>query len=161
MSVNAPFTATNTSVTWNITNAFLKCDICTLDNAVDNQIADHLLSGKPLPINYQTYITQYQTVTAWNINVAIARAVSRLSAFFVSFNYSNATFRAANVFLKDFNTFYHSMAAAADITTIDYNSTLELEYEFSIGSKKFPEYNIKSQGETYTQLEKNNKRYIL
>ena len=46
------------------------------------------------------------------------------------------------------------MAANAEISTVTYNSTLELEYEFSIGSKKFPEYNIKSQGEAYTQLEK-------
>ena len=36
-------TNANCSETWTITNVMLKCDVCTLDNAVDNQIADHLL----------------------------------------------------------------------------------------------------------------------
>ncbi len=79
-------------------------DCITLDNAVDNQIADHILSGKPLPIYYKTYISQYQTLstTTLNANVAIARAVSRLNAIFISFNYGNsaaaAAFRTNNVF---------------------------------------------------------------
>ena len=30
----------------------------------------------------------------------------------------------------------------AEVKTAAYNSTLEVEYEISIGSKKFPEYNI-------------------
>ncbi len=151
---NSSHTTQNTSETWNITNAVLKCDVCTLDNAVDNKIADHLLSGKPLPIHYQTFITQYQTTTSYNINISLNRAVSQLAALFVSFNYTDATFRSNNLFLQDFNTFYHPMAGTAAITSTSYDSTLELEYEFAIGSKKFPEYNLKSQGETFSQLEK-------
>ncbi len=155
------FTAANTSITWSITNLILKCDVCTLDNAVDNQIADHILSGKPLPINYKTFISQYQTIstTTLSANVAIARAVSRLNAIFISFNYGNTAattaFRTNNVFLKDFNTFYHPMSiATAEVNAAAYDSTLEVEYEISIGSKKFPEYNIRSQAEAYSQLEK-------
>ena len=34
----------------------LKCDLVTLDNGLDNEYAKHLLSGKSLPINYDTYI---------------------------------------------------------------------------------------------------------
>ncbi len=155
------FTAANTSITWSITNPILKCDVCMLDNAVDNQIADHILSGKPLPINYKTFISQYQTLstTTLSANVAIARAVSRLNAIFISFNYGNTAattaFRTNNVFLKDFNTFYHPMSVGtAEVNAAAYDSTLEVEYEISIGSKKFPEYNIRSQAEAYSQLEK-------
>ncbi len=127
----APFVAADTSITWSITNPILKCDVCTLDNAVDNQIADHILSGKPLPINYKTYIGQYQTLstTTLNAHVAIARAVSRLNAIFISFNYGDSaatsTFRTNNLFLKDFNTFYHPMSiGTAEVNAAAYNSTL-------------------------------------
>ena len=36
----------NTSIDWQIENVQLKCDLCTLDNALDNSYAQHLLSGK-------------------------------------------------------------------------------------------------------------------
>ncbi len=35
-----------------------------------------------------------------------------------------------------------------------YDVDLELEYEFSIGGKKLPDYGIRSQSEAFTQLEK-------
>ena len=51
------FTADNTSVLWQIQNVQAKCDMCVLDNALDNSYAEHLLSGKSLPINYNTCIS--------------------------------------------------------------------------------------------------------
>ena len=51
---------------------------------------------------------------------------------------------------------------SAEINAVSYSSTLELEYEFSIGNKKFPEYNIGAQSQAYTQLEKRTlKMFIL
>ncbi len=41
----------NTSTDWSINNVQVKCDLCTLDNALDNSYAQHLLSGKSLPIS--------------------------------------------------------------------------------------------------------------
>ena len=38
-----------TSETWSINNVQLKCDVVSLDNTLDNQYTDHLLSGKALP----------------------------------------------------------------------------------------------------------------
>ena len=32
-----------------------KCDLLTLDNSLDNEYASHLLSGKSLPINFNTW----------------------------------------------------------------------------------------------------------
>ncbi len=153
------FTATDTSITWNITNPELKCDLCVLDNWADNHFTEHLLGTdkrKPgvFPINYKKFITQYQTITSWNIDVNFARAVSRLSAIFCSFNNINATFLNNNLFAKDFNTFYHPMNANLDSSTVSYDPTLEVEIDLSIGSKRFPEYRITSVAEAYTQLEK-------
>jgi hypothetical protein len=46
----SPFTIANTSLLWRIESVMAKCDVCTLDNALDNSYAEHLLSGKSLPI---------------------------------------------------------------------------------------------------------------
>ena len=78
----APFGATDTSTDWTIEDVQLKADLCTLDNAVDNQIADHLLSGKALPINYQTWISQSQAVSGQSMSINVARAVTRLSSIY-------------------------------------------------------------------------------
>ena len=45
----APFTAANTSYIWKLENCMMKVDLCTLDNALDNNYVSHLLSGK-LPL---------------------------------------------------------------------------------------------------------------
>ena len=51
-----PSTAASTSLSWHIQNVQVKVDMCTLDNALDNSYAEHLLSYKALPINYNTYV---------------------------------------------------------------------------------------------------------
>ena len=78
------FEAANTSVDWQLEDVALKADLCTLDNAVDNQIADHLLSGKALPINYQTFISQSQVISGASPTVNVSRAVTRLSRAFLN-----------------------------------------------------------------------------
>ena len=55
-----PTVAGNTSISWSILNVMVKCDMCTLDNALDNSYAQHLLSGKSLPINYDTWFLNYK-----------------------------------------------------------------------------------------------------
>ena len=48
--------AGSTSAKWHIENVQIKCDLITLDNAVQNQYAQHLLDGKSLPIACDTFI---------------------------------------------------------------------------------------------------------
>jgi hypothetical protein len=36
---DSPFTAANTSLSWRIEGVMAKCDVCTLDNALDNSYA--------------------------------------------------------------------------------------------------------------------------
>lgn len=61
----------------------VKCDVCTLDNALDNEYAAHLLSGKSIPINFSTYITQSQAITG-DVSVNVSRAMTRLKTIFCS-----------------------------------------------------------------------------
>ena len=48
--------ATNTSKLFELNNAFVQCDVCTLDNNLNNEYSKHLLESKGLPITYTTYI---------------------------------------------------------------------------------------------------------
>ena len=59
-SVTGVFKSDNTSLTWEIQNAQVKCDLLTLDNELDNSYAELLMSGKSLPINFTSYVSQVQ-----------------------------------------------------------------------------------------------------
>ena len=83
--VDAVFTTANTSNDWQIENVQLKCDIVTLENSLQNNYDSHLLSGKSLPINYNTYITQSQAVSGQDVSVNVSRAISRLKSIFYGF----------------------------------------------------------------------------
>ena len=61
-AVTDKFTLENCSNEWIISQVQLKCDFITLDSGLENEYTAHLLAGKSLPINYDTYISQMQTV---------------------------------------------------------------------------------------------------
>ena len=90
-------------------------DVVSLDSALQNSYAEHVLSGKSLPINYGTYIKMQQTVVGDNISVNVSRAVSRLKTIFCSFdgdfNPTPAEKVAYPYYLvkRPFNFFYHPM----------------------------------------------------
>ena len=75
---------TDTSTDWQISDVQVKCDIVTLDNTLQNNYDSHLLSGKTLPINYNTYITQSQVVSGKDVSVNMSRAITRLKSIFVT-----------------------------------------------------------------------------
>lgn len=89
-TVTHPFNNTNTTTLWRIENAVVKCDVCTLDNALDNSYAEHLLSGKSLPINYNTFISQIQSILSGTnigqkkVRLNVTRAISRLKSVFIT-----------------------------------------------------------------------------
>ena len=47
--------AASMSKSWKLESCQLKCDICTLDNALDNNYVARLLGGKSLNIVYNTF----------------------------------------------------------------------------------------------------------
>ena len=52
------FTPAVTSRNWSINKVQVKVDVCTLDNALDNSYAQHLLQGKSFPISHNTFVSQ-------------------------------------------------------------------------------------------------------
>ena len=74
-----------TSNEWQIENVQVKVDMCTLDNALDNSYSQHLLSGKSLPISYNTFVSQLQTApTGDKVLINVSRALTRLKSVFVT-----------------------------------------------------------------------------
>jgi hypothetical protein len=78
------FTNINTSTSWKIQNCQIKCDILTLDNALDNSYVNHLLGGNTLQIVYDTYISSIQTVTSADCQVNVSRSLTSLRSVFMS-----------------------------------------------------------------------------
>ena len=59
----------NNSQLWQIQNPNVKCDVCVLDSALNNEYAALLLSGKALPINISSYVTQMQAMNLNKVNI--------------------------------------------------------------------------------------------
>ena len=155
------FTAANTSENWQIEDVRIICDVVTLDSALQNSYAEHVLSGKALPINYSTFVSQYQTLTSSDAAVNVTRAVSRLKSVFINFDnkHTRGNSDGSNVH-SAVNTFMGPMAPIPDATGVGtyfggpYENLKELQWQLQIGSKMFPEYPCGSIAETFYQLKK-------
>ena len=152
------FSNLNTTQSWQIENVQVKVDVVTLDNQLDNSYAEHLLSGKALPINYQTYVSQMQSILSGaagqqKVRLNVTRALSRLKNVFLTLNQN--TYPAGNVRYKEWNSFYSPMEFYTGETLNKWDAEGEIgDFQIQIGSKLFPEYPIRSHAEAYYQLRK-------
>ena len=149
------FNTANTSNSWKIQNVQMKCDIVTLDNALDNSYAELLLSGKSLPISYNTYISQFQSILSGSVGqqkvlINVARSLRRLKSVFISFDKANTV---ASAVYKDFNSFYSPMMTDTPTSAIMGQSG-EIEFQMQLGNKLYPETPIRSHSEAFYQLRK-------
>jgi len=148
--------ATQSSNTWQIENPCIKVDICVLDNALNNEYAALLLSGKALPINYSSYVTQLQSISGQTPSINITRALSRLKSVFVTLDQALTDAKIADtdlhirVWKRWWNDFFHPMS----YSTGTYASVFELEAQLQVGSKLFPTYPIRTCQEAFYQLRK-------
>ena len=135
---------------WQIENVQVKVDVCTLDNALDNSYAQHLLSGKSLPVSYNTFVSQLQSTNATDKNlINVSRALTRLKSVFVTLHKTDTD----SVQRKFWNNFFSPMQVENQSAFV-HNSDGEFEFQLQIGSKLFPEYPIRSHNEAYYQLAK-------
>ena len=148
--VNAVGDPQKGAIGWSISDVQCKCDLVTLDNGLENSYSEHVLSGKALPINYSTYISQSQVVTDSTFNINVSRAVTRLKSIFMSMEGEHGPTAGRGTVLKSFNNFWHPMK----ILSGTYDSTKELDIQVQIGSKLYPEYPIRSTAEAFSQLRK-------
>ena len=146
---------TNTSIDWEINNARVICDVCTLDNNLNNEYVKHLLEGKGLPITYTTYITQSQSVKGLtDINVQVIRSVSKLVASFITFYKSGDPSTGYEYCDKEFCRFYHPQQASDEAVNGMYDENYDLEFQIQLGSKLYPEYPCNSLTQCFYHLRK-------
>jgi len=139
------------SKVWEITDVQIKCDVLQLDNNLNDEYVKYLLGGKALAINYNTYVSQMQTIAGQQNSVNITRSLSRLKSIFIS--HYMGWGQPESVVHKEFNTFYHPMALSQRNTGKDlYDANRELEWQVQIGSRLYPEYSVRSTSESYYQL---------
>ena len=142
---------TNTSIDWQIENVQVKVDVCTLDNALDNSYAQHLLSGKSLPISYNTFVSQLQSTTSTDKHlINVSRALARLKSVFVTLH-KDSTDTPTRKFR---NNFFSPMQPENKEALLSHNYDGEFEFQLQIGSKLFPEYPVRSHTEAYYNLKK-------
>ena len=155
------FTAVST--TWSLTDVRILADVVTLDSALENSYAEHVLSGKSLPINYSTYITVLQAIqpSSQNALINLTRAVSRLKTVFITFDNPLSTDKGNRAMVqKDFNNFISSFVSSASGVSGQggwgqaYNWAIELKYQIEIGSKWLPEYPCRSASQAFYELKK-------
>ena len=147
--------ATNTSKQFELNNAFIQCDVCTLDNNLNNEYVKHLLEGKGLPITYTTYITQMQSVENKNdISVPVIRSVSKLVASFITFYRTDDPSFGYEYANKRFCRFYHPHQSHDSLVEGIYDVNKDLEFQIQLGSKLFPEYPCNSLSQCFYHLRK-------
>ena len=130
------------------------CDLVTLDSALQNSYAEHVLSGKALPINYGTYVTQFQTLSSHDFAVSVTRAASRLKSVFIKFYGGRNDASDKGLFHRNFNTFMGPMYGG-DYVGGEYDFNKELQWQLQIGSKNFPEYpctSMAQEGSRHSRL---------
>ena len=147
--------ASNTSKVFELNNAFVACDICTLDNNLNNEYVKHLLEGKGLPITYTTYITQSQSVEGKNdISVPVIRSVSKLVASFITFYRTDDPSLGYEYANKRFCRFYHPHQSHDSTVEGIYDINKDLEFQIQLGSKLYPEYPCNSLTQCFYHLRK-------
>jgi hypothetical protein len=149
------FVAANTSEDWQIENVQVKCDVCTLDNHVENIFTKHMLDGGSFPISYNAYISQTQPVAALTstVMVNINRSASRLKSCFISMNNDSGSSETLQA-NRNWNEFWSPMSTG-QTANFTYDSFRDIDTVYvQIGSKLFPEYPIRSHSEAFYQLTK-------
>ena len=164
------FTTANTSLLWQLQNVQVKVDCVTLDNQLDNSYAEHVLSGKALPINYQTYISQTQSTLTGDqgqekVRLNVTRALSRLKNVFVTLNNetaytptsnlpaNNVQFKYWNKFFSPYKSYTGEQGTNKLLNTFDKHGEIA-DFQIQVGSKNFPEYPVRSIQEAFYQLRK-------
>ena len=158
------FLAANTSYTWSIQNAMVKCDLITLDSGLNESYAKVLEEGKKLTINYNTFISQIQSIVGQtNIQVSLTRSLTRLKAVYVSLLKGYAAGsggRERMVAAKPWNDFFSPMSPDVDDGTLYYNQQGEFQAQLAIGSNIYPAYPLQCHRESFYQLQKNSRDAI-
>jgi len=132
-------------------NAQIKCDVISIDSAVDNPFTEILMSGRHLPIHFTSVVTGSQIIRDIKTDIHVSRSLTRLKAIFVMLLKSTPGATGTNGYngSTEAEELLHPMDAGTS-----YDVTKELEMQIQIGSKCFPTHPIRSLSESFSHLHK-------
>ena len=148
------------STAFTLSDVQIKADTCTVSQDLVERYSQHLLSGKPLPIPFSSFITQMQALTGQaSFNVQVARAFSRLKGVWFNF-YRTPVAEAGNIMsgpaissLGVSNYFYYPPPGGSAITPVALTTANDtLQWQLLIGSKTWPTYPVRGVAETAYRL---------
>ena len=166
------FTAGDTSTSWELNNVFIRAEVITLDNTVNNNIVKHLLEGQSLKLVFPMYhtITQSFNAGGGEINMNIVKSASKLTGAFITLYRTprqgvfDARFLPDNYVYKRFNYMYNPMinkrinnSGLADTDALRgegfqaWSKNLSWQIQLS-NSQKYPEFEAQSLAETFYYL---------
>ena len=71
---------------WTLTEPVVMCDIVQLDQSLENEFANALLDGESLPIAYDSFVTQLQSLPSTDqATISLSRSFTRLKSLFITF----------------------------------------------------------------------------
>ena len=131
-------TAFNESgVSYEITDVKIFATLHTIDSALANSYASHVLKGNPLHLHYSSVVSSRHLVTGSNFTISLVRGFTRLKQCFVLF--VKAGEKKTNIFHSPFNGTYN--------TDVD-----DFTWQISIGSRKWPERPTRGFAEWWMRL---------
>jgi hypothetical protein len=133
----------STGNSWYITQPRLVGDVLTLDNALQNSYASHILQGKQLPFMMHGLYSIRATIPPGSTlySLPIARGFTRLSTCYFSFWDSTG---------KYVNTFNSIVRTAG--TTDNTTDTDQCTWSITVGAARYPEFDCSSVQESWYRL---------
>ena len=132
---------------WDINDIQCKVDLLTLDPSRQNEYASHLLSGKPLPLNFSTWNHSNQSTGNDNFSAHVNRALTRLKGVFITLLHPNAD---GGQFKVCYN-FFHPLSLKGYLGS---NINGQHDVWIQVGSKLIPEYPVKSSKQAMYEFKK-------
>eukprot|EP00438_Fugacium_kawagutii_P028779 Skav233332 [mRNA] locus=scaffold2479:48021:50767:- [translate_table: standard] len=173
------FTTGDVSTSWELNNVFIRAEVISLDNTVNNNIVKHLLEGQSLKLVFPQYhtITQSFNAGGGEINMNIVKSASKLTGCFITLYRGIRTgdgltdagefqgrYLPDNYVYKRFNYFYNpainkriNNSGLADTLALQgegfqsWSKNLTWQIQLS-NSQKYPEFESQSLAETFCYL---------
>ena len=134
---------------WNVTKPRLIADVLTLDNALQNSFAKHILDGRSLPYMMHGLYSLKATITSpVQYTLPINRGFSRPSTVYFSFIDDGK--ETTEVFHPMFR--YNTPGDAASGLVANTEANDELSWNIQCGSDRYPQFDCDSVGESFHRL---------
>jgi hypothetical protein len=132
------------SNSWYITQPRLIGDVLTLDNALQNSYASHILQGKQLPFMMHGLYSLRATIPPGSTlySLPIARAFTRLSTVYFSFFNS----------LGKWTTLFNSIVDVSGGVTDNTTERDQCTWNITVGAQRYPEFDCSSVQESWYRL---------